>query len=103
MKIESWVHNLTLDMIQGERYKTIAEAIGVENFIKLATIVGGETIYIPKADTFFRPVRDSLILKEFNGYNHVELARKYDLSERWIRNLCGDGFSKRQLSIFDIT
>ena len=48
-----------------------------------------------------RPVRDAHIKAEFNGFNHVELAEKYDVTERWVRKLCGVGFIEGQIGLFD--
>ena len=79
---------LTIDMITDGDNRTIAEAIGVENFYKLCEVVGGATIYLPKPESVLRPVRDAHIKAEFNGYNHPELARKYNVTERWVRQLC---------------
>lgn len=94
---------LTLDMFEEEGlYKKIAAAIGPENFVKLAEVVGGATIYIPKPESLTRPVRDARIKKEFNGYNHLELARRYDVTVRWVRQLCGEGHTEGQLSILDL-
>lgn len=93
--------DLTIEMLQSELYTQIAEAIGVENFYKLAQTVGGETIYIPKQESIVRPIKEARIKAEFNGYNHTELARRYGFSERWVRTLCGDGHPEGQLSIFD--
>ena len=75
--MDELVKDLTLDMISEGLYRMIAEAIGTDNFYKLAEIVGGTTIYIPKPESLTRPVRDARIKKEFTGYNHQELARKY--------------------------
>ena len=99
--IDGLINELTPEMIPEGIYRDIAEQIGVEGFIKLAELIGGATIYIPKADSFLRPVRDLRIKQEFNGYNHTELAKKYNLSERWIREICGEGHAKGQYSLFD--
>ena len=77
---------LTIDMITDGDNRTIAEAIGVENFYKLCEVVGGATIYLPKPESVLRPVR----------------ARKYNVTERWVRQLCGDGKLEGQLELFDI-
>ena len=45
--MDELVKDLTLDMISEGLYRMIAEAIGTDNFYKLAEIVGGTTIYIP--------------------------------------------------------
>ena len=94
--------DLTLEMLPEGLYTLIAEAIGTENFYKLAEVVGGTTVYIPKPESLVRPVRDARIKEEFNGYNHTLLARKYGVTERWVRQLCGDGHPEGQLSLEDI-
>ncbi len=99
--IDGYINELTPEMIPEGIYREIAEEIGVTNFIKLAELVGGSTFYIPKSESFLRPVRDLRIKQEFNGYNHAELAKKYNLSERWIREICGEGHCKGQYSLFD--
>lgn len=95
------VNGLTIDMFDG-MYREIAETIGTENFVKLAELVGGATIYIPKPESLVRPVRDARIKEEFNGYNTIELARKYGVTERWVRQLCGEGQTVGQYSLEDI-
>ena len=92
---------LTLEMLPEGPYKQIAEAIGPENFYRLAEVVGGSTVYIPKPESLTRPVRDAHIKAEFNGYNHPELARKYGVTERWVRQLCGEGKLEGQMSLLD--
>ncbi len=100
--IDSLINELTPEMIPEGIYRAIAEEIGIKNFITLAELIGGTTFYIPKSDTFLRPVRDLRIKQEFNGYNHTELAKKYNLSERWIRVICGEGHAEGQCTLFDI-
>lgn len=95
------VKGLTLEMIP-ETYRPIAEAIGIDNLAKLAVLVGGTTFYLPKLESFTRPVRDERIKAEFNGWNYAELAQKYDVTERWVRQICGEGHMEGQQSIFDI-
>lgn len=95
-----FVDDLTLEMIP-DTYRPIAEAIGIENLLRLAQCVGGTTFYMPKAESFVRPVRDERIKAEFNGYNHTALAQKYDVTERWVRQICGAGCTEGQQSFFD--
>lgn len=45
---------------------------------------GGQLIYFPKNLLGRVSERDLKIYKEFNGKNHVELARKYDLTVQHI-------------------
>lgn len=93
--------DLTLEMLSEGIYKDMAEVIGIDNFYKLTKVVGGATIYLPKPESITRPVRDARIKAEFNGYNHPELAKKYGVTERWVRQLCGDGKLPGQMELFD--
>ena len=88
--MEDLVKELTIDMVPDGDNRIIAETIGVENYYKLCSVVGGSTIYLQKPESVLRPVRDAHIKAEFNGYNHPELARKYGVTERWVRQLCGE-------------
>jgi len=93
--------NLTIDMLPEDGWcREIARRIGVDNLLTLAEMLGGTTFYLPKADTLMRPLRNLQIKSEFNGYNHIELAIKYNVSERWVRELCGEGVSKDQQSLY---
>lgn len=97
---------LTMEMIP-ERYRHVAELIGVDNLLKLAEYVHGDEFYIPAPAFFLRPVRDQKIRNEYNGRNHHELAKKYGLNERTIREIC-EGLKPepevddRQLTLFDL-
>lgn len=96
--MDKLAEGLTLEMLPEGLYRMIAEAIGTDNFYKLAEVVGGTTVYIPKPESVTRPVRDARIKEEFNGYNHPELARKYGVTERWVRRICGPGQTEGQLT-----
>ena len=98
--MDELVKDLTLDMLPEGIYKDIADAIGIENFYALTKVVGGATIYLPKPESVTRPVRDTRIREEFNGYNHPDLAKKYQVTERWLRKLCGSGVSEGQIIFF---
>lgn len=93
---------LTAEMLPDNLWRQIAEAIGVEALYKLAQEVGGATIYVPKPESLVRPVRDAKIKEEFNGYNHLALAKKYDVTERWVRQICGEGHLEDQIGLFDL-
>ena len=57
--MDELLKDLTLEMIPEGLYKQIAEEIGVSNFYKLAEVVGGATVYIPKPESILRPARDA--------------------------------------------
>ena len=77
---------LTVEMLPDNQWKQVAEEIGIENFCKMLKIVGGATLYIPQLDNILRPVRDARIKAEFNGWNYLELARKYSITDRLVRS-----------------
>lgn len=98
--MDALVQELKLNDLPQGTYQQIASSIGLDAFCKLAEMVGGSTIYIPKLDSLVRPVRDVHIREEFNGYNHAELAQKYGVTVRWIRELCGSGHMEGQYDLF---
>ena len=94
-------HELTVDMIPDGVWKTVALEIGPVNLIRLLAIINGDDVYVPKPDRFLIPARDKIIKREFNGYNHDELARRYGLTTGYVRRLCGAGALPDQVSLFD--
>ena len=92
---------LTIEKLPDGIWKTVAEEIGIKNLCKLLELTGGATLYIPQLDSFLRPVRDDHIKAEFNGYNHFDLAQKYNVSVRWVRELCGLGIIEGQIGFFE--
>ena len=73
-----------------DRQREIAEIVGIENYIKLSKRFGGEdSIYIQKYSEIIKVVRNNEIRTKYNdGHNIPELAKKYNLSERYVRKLC---------------
>lgn len=80
-------------------YFLLAEAIGLKPTLVLAEHFGGTGVYFPKLEAAIRDARDKLIRKEFNGGNYKELARKYRLSESWVREIVDKGSDDNQLAI----
>lgn len=52
--MEDLVKELTIDMIPDGDNRIIAETIGVENYYKLCSVVGGSTIYLQKPESVLR-------------------------------------------------
>lgn len=77
---------MTVDRLP-ESYQEVARIVGVHNAIRLSKHLGGLYFYYQKLDSLLLPLRDEKIRKEFNGCNHRELARKYNLTESWIREI----------------
>lgn len=65
----------------------VAEQVGAALADFVADHWGGQIITIPKDHAFRLSQRDRLILGEFNGANHAELARRYKMAERSIYKL----------------
>lgn len=98
-----------LDMVTvehlDEENAALAQLIGIENFRKLVKSYGGSPLYIPKAESIARAVRNERIRSEFDGGNVRELAARYGLTESWVREIVSDrcdGEIPGQMSIFDI-
>lgn len=86
---DEWVKELSIEDIP-DGLREIVPIVGIKSAIDLAKHFGGQHIYFPKIDKTLSLQRDKKIRKEFNGSNHRELARKYDLSENWIRRIVGE-------------
>lgn len=81
---------LKLEDLSGSA-RELAEAIGMEGFVRLVDTYGGmSNLYVPVAEQLVRPVRDEMIRREYNGRNVCELARKWDLTDRSIREIVKD-------------
>ena len=70
-----------------EDFQDVAEAMGLEAFLKLIALCGGQDLYIPKRESLERGPRDRAIRQRFNGGNYRELAAQFRLSVRQIRKI----------------
>lgn len=70
-----------------EEYRDIVENLGMDSFLKLTRLCGGQTLYVPKMETLEREGRDREIRSLFNGGNYRALAIQFRLSERQIRKI----------------
>ncbi len=94
-----WIKEITIDQLP-EPYKSIALELGMEDTIKLANLYQGTGFYLPKLDGVLSEIRNKKIREEFNGSNYKVLARKYDLTERWIYEIIGQEYDENQMSFF---
>ena len=99
--MDCFAKELTPEHIPEGLWREVAETIGAENLYKLAELIGGATLYIPKPESLTRPIRDAHIKAEFNGWNHLELAKKYNVTDRLVRQVCGPGCTEGQLNLFE--
>lgn len=70
-----------------EHIYPMIEVIGIENFVKVMKVCGGDSIYIPTYGSVFRKVRNREILSRYNGENIRELAKEYDMSINQVRRI----------------
>ena len=70
-----------------EEYRDIADVIGLDAFLELTLLCGGQNLYIPKRETLERGARDRDIRARFDGGNYRALACQFRLSERQIRKI----------------
>lgn len=70
-----------------EEHRDIAETMGLEAYLALSLLCGGQNLYIPKREALERAARNREIRARFNGGNYRALACQYRLSERQIRKI----------------
>ncbi len=101
--MEKWIDEIaaeiTIDSLP-ESYQAVALIVGVEPALKLSEYLGGSTFYFPQIGGLMRAKRDEMIRREFNGCNYRELARKYGLTETWIRDIVQRKPSYEQTDMF---
>ena len=75
-----------------EKYRFIIDLIGVESVLKLCTLFKGEEFYFPKPDAILRNTRDRLLREDYkNGMTWDELAAKYELTPKQVKNITLEG------------
>ncbi|MDD0823738.1 Mor transcription activator family protein [Mannheimia sp. AT1] len=83
-----------------------AKQVGIDIAQRIAQNWGGEVIYIPRNLLMALNERDMKIYEEFNGNNHRELARKYNVSMQWVykivKKVHKDEVARRQMSMFEM-
>ncbi len=94
----NFIDNITVENLDEEQ-KELAELLGLEKYIELVKTYGGTSIYVHKAQTIERSLRDEAIRKEFKG-DYKRLALKYGLSERQVREIVDKGAFQGQLKLF---
>ncbi|MGL5712668.1 MAG: Mor transcription activator family protein [Paraclostridium sp.] len=67
------------------QFENIANRLGIEKAKWLFEEFGGTSVYFPTEKMIYKCARDREIISEYNGFNHKELATKYNMSESYIR------------------
>lgn len=67
------------------QFENIAMKIGLDVTKVLFKEFGGTSVYFPTEKMIYKEARDREILSQYNGFNHKELAARYNMSESYIR------------------
>ena len=70
-----------------EEYRDILDLLGMEAFLRLLYLCGGQSLYLPKLDSLQKGGRDREIRARFDGGNYRALAHQFRLSERQVRKI----------------
>lgn len=73
-----------------EIYREIADEIGIENTIRIFNLFHGTQISFPNR-LFSKEHIHKAIIKEYDGKNALQLAQKYNYSERSIWRILKSG------------
>lgn len=91
--------NGEVDAMENERelynsvYREISEIVGLEATLKIYLRFKGQQVNFPVR--LYNPhLIQKNVIKEFNGSNIPELARKYDYSEKTIRRMIRDSLEE---------
>lgn len=82
---EILIRNCNTDNLP-EPYSFYADLIGVDKLYTLSKELGGTAIYIPKTQYLLKEVMGEQLIEEFDGSNYKNLAQKYHVCEKTIRN-----------------
>ena len=86
---QPWMNEISADILP-EPYRRMFSILGVEVTLKIAAEFQGMNVYFPKLDGTLKTIRDRRIRDEFNGHNVRELARRFGLTETWIRQILAE-------------
>lgn len=87
---ESELRAIRMEDIPPEQ-RDLAEELGMDSYIKLVRLCGGQNLYVPKLESIQRDGRDREIRARFNGGNYRILAAQFRLSERQVRKIINGG------------
>ena len=74
-------------------YKELCDCVGFENMLKIYKRMKGSQITFPQRLFSGGYVKEQ-VSKKYDGHNVKQLAREYEYSEKWIRQMLKDGKNK---------
>ncbi len=63
-----------------DKFHSLVDIIGIDKFIEILKIYGGDSLYIPTYKSIIKVKRNEEIKIKFNGFNLREISREYDIS-----------------------
>lgn len=98
MAQESWKIYIPYAQIQDlpENLQPVARIMGLETFMELLEYSGGTTLYFFKPDKLIVKARSRMICKDFPLLSTGELAKKYRVSDTWIRQILKNEQAKKR-------
>ena len=82
------------------QWQELAASVGLVNLLQLCKLYGGTSLYIPKYDNLIAPAKRRAVAKLFDGKNHKELARRFELSERSVYEIASELSAKVRSALF---
>lgn len=70
----------------------------VAQVYQMLLVMGGGNVYFSKGDDLLRREKHKLIVKEFNGRNYKELARKHGLSSARVMQIVDEDYTLKRKS-----
>lgn len=89
MEYGDWLKEITEEDIP-KQFRWIVGIIGIEATAKLSDHSGGVTIYVPKLEALLERKRNELIKRDVQVIGYKETARKYRLTEVWVRQIADE-------------
>ncbi len=74
-------------------YKELCDCVGFENMLKIYKRLKGSQITFPQR-LFSGGYVKKQVTKRYDGHNIKQLAREYEYSEKWIRQMLKDRKNK---------
>ena len=95
--IRTYLGGIDLDDIKPEQlneiYKDFCAVIGLENTLMVFSTFKGQQVSFP-VKLVSSDYTKSKIIEEYDGTNLKQIAKKYDYSERWVREILKSSINK---------
>jgi Mor family transcriptional regulator len=86
--MNKWLNDIQVDDLP-EKYRQMAELIGVDNVLKLAESYQGEQLYFSSLSKLITKKKKEYIKAKFTGNNHKDLSKETGFAVRFIYRILG--------------